>query len=64
MFLRYLSFSPDFYDHGKRSEKKVEVSFKVYDVTNWITTNWYTRIAQYLKTQRLSDYDIWSVNIM
>ena len=34
-FLRYLNVRPDFFGHeGKRLDKKAEVNFKIYDVTN------------------------------
>ena len=33
----------------KRLDKKPRVNFKVYDVTDWITSNYNTRIVQYLK---------------
>ena len=34
-FLRYLNFRPDFFGHErKRLDKKAEVNFKIYDVTN------------------------------
>ena len=39
-FLRYLNFCPDVFGHvGKRLDKKAEVNFKIYDVTDWITNN-------------------------
>ena len=50
LFLRYLSFCPNFCGHvGKRCDKKAKVNFKIYDVINWKTTNYNTHIAQYLK---------------
>ena len=37
-FLRYLNFSPDFFDHvEKQLDKKAKINFKMSDVTNWIT---------------------------
>ena len=33
----------------KRDDKKAEVNFKIYDVTNWTTNNSNKHIAQYLK---------------
>ena len=46
----------------KQLDKKSKVDFKIYDVTNWITTNYHTYIASYLKKQRQSDNEIWSDN--
>ena len=45
-------------------EKRLDkmVNFKIYDVTDWTTNNWNTHIAQYLKKQRQTDNEIWSVN--
>ena len=34
---------------AKRLDKKGKVNFKFYKVTNWLTSNWNTHIAQYLK---------------
>ena len=39
-----------------------EVTFKIYDFTNWETNIHNTHIAQYLKKWRQSDNKIWSVN--
>ena len=61
-FLRYLSFCPNFYDMQKLFYKKVMVNFKIYDTVNWITNNYNTHIAQYLKKERQSRNEIWSVN--
>ena len=33
----------------KRLDKKANVSFKIYDVTDWIIDNYNTYIVQYLK---------------
>ena len=33
----------------KRLDKKAEVNFKIYDVTDWATNNYNTYIVQYLK---------------
>ena len=33
----------------KRRNKKVKVSFKIYDVTDWTTSDFNTYIVQYLK---------------
>ena len=38
------------------------VNFKIYDTVNWITNNYNTHIAQYLKKERQSRNEIWSVN--
>ena len=34
----------------KRRNKKVKVSFKIYDVTDWTTSDFNTYIVQYLKS--------------
>ena len=34
---------------GKRFDRKANVNFKIYDVTNWITINYSTYIARFLK---------------
>ena len=47
---------------GKRHDKKAKVIFKIYDATNWITNNYNTHIAVYVKKEGQSDNDIWSVN--
>ena len=40
MFLRHLSFCPDFLAReGKRLNKKAKTNFKIYDVMNWETDN-------------------------
>ena len=46
---------------GKRHDKKTKVNFKIYDVTNWETSNCNTHIDQYFKKQRQSDHKICSV---
>ena len=38
-----------FGDVEKRFDKKAKVNFKLYDVTNWETSNYNMHIAQYLK---------------
>ena len=49
-FSRYLDFCSDFFDHvGKRLDNKAKVTFKIYDVQNWKTSNYNTYIAQYFK---------------
>ena len=36
MFLRYLNFFPAVFGHvGKRFDRKANVDFKIYDVTDW-----------------------------
>ena len=57
-FLRCLIFCSNF----KLLYKKVMVNFKIYDIANWITNNYNTHIAQYLKKERQSRNEIWSVN--
>ena len=49
---------------AKRLHKKDKVNFKFYDVKFWLTNNCNTHIALYLKKQRQSDNDIWSINRM
>ena len=34
--------------YKQRLDYKDKVNFKTYDVTNWLTKNYNTRIAQYL----------------
>ena len=37
-------------DHaGKRLDRKAKVNFEIYDVINWVTDNYNTHIARYLK---------------
>ena len=47
--LRYLHVCSEVLVLGKQFNKKAKVNFKIYDVTNWITNNYNTHIAQYLK---------------
>ena len=42
--------------------RKIKVNFKIYDVTTWETNNCGTHIDQYLKKERRSDNENWSVN--
>ena len=45
--LKFLSWR---FGYGiKRLDKKANVSFKIYDVTDWIIDNYNTYIVQYLK---------------
>ena len=46
----------------KQLDSKDQVNFNIYDVKTWETTNHNTHIAQYLKKQRESEYEIWSFN--
>ena len=46
----------------KRLDKKAMVDYKVYDVTYRTTNNCNTHITQYLKKQRQSCNEVWSVN--
>ena len=49
MFLRYLHFYPDIFGYvGKRLDKKAELNFKIYGVTNWNTNNCYKYIDRYI----------------
>ena len=58
-----LHFCSDFFgSSGKRLVKKAKVNFKIYDVTNWNTSNYSKHIARYLKMLSQSDNDIWLVN--
>ena len=41
-----------------RPDWKDEVNFKFYDVTTWLTNNYNTYIAQYLKKERQLDNEI------
>ena len=46
-FSRYLSFCLDFFGHvAKQLDKKNQVDFKFYDVTNWLRNNCNTHIAK------------------
>ena len=48
--LKTFTFLSWFYVHVvKPPNKTAKVKFKIYDVTNWITNNYNTHIAQYLK---------------
>ena len=49
-FLRYLQFCSDFFCYiGKQLDKKTKVNLKIYDVTNWNTSNYNKHITRYLK---------------
>ena len=48
--IEILTFLSGFFGYPeKRLDKKVEVYFKINDVTAWITNSYNTCIAQYLK---------------
>ena len=44
----------------KRFDKKAMVNFKIYDVTDWTTNNYNTRIIQYRKKEKQQNNEIWS----
>ena len=44
---RFLSWLFGFVEKGL--DKKVKVSFNIYDVTDWTTNNYNTYVIQYLK---------------
>ena len=46
----------------KRLDQKDGVNLNIYDVTAWERNNCKTHIAQYLKKQKQSNNEIWSVN--
>ena len=47
---KMFKFSSKIFGHaGKRLDQKAKFSFKVYDITDWITNNYNTHNAQYLK---------------
>ena len=61
--LKIFKFCPDLLDHvGKFLDRKAKVNFRNYNVINWETNNYNTAIAKYLKNQRQSDNEFWSVN--
>ena len=35
--------------HVGKHDKKTKINFKIYDITDWMTNNYNTYIAQYLK---------------
>ena len=48
--LKTFNFCPDFFGHvGKRRDKKAKINFKIYNVTDWETNNYNTRINKCLK---------------
>ena len=49
-FSRYLTFYLDFFGPvAKQLDQKGKVNLKIYDVTDWLTNNCNTHIAQYLE---------------
>ena len=48
--------------YEKRLHWKGEVSFKIHDVTTWLTNDCNIHVAQYLKKEKKTDNKIWSVN--
>ena len=61
LVLKISVFCPDFFGYiWKRMEDKAKVNFKIYNIISWETTNT-QYIAQYIKRQRQSDNEIWSV---
>ena len=46
----------------KRFDRKAELNFKIYDVTDWTRNNYNIHIAKHLRKLRPSDNDICSVN--
>ena len=42
----------------KELDKKTIVNSKIYDVTNWTTSNYNTHITQYFKKERQSDNEL------
>ena len=58
----YLNLCSDFFGHaGKLLDEKAKVNFKIFDITSWETNNYNIHNAEYLKTQRESENEIWSV---
>ena len=50
LFLTYLNFCPEFFNHVEKwLSKKAKDNFKINDVINWETNNYNTHIPQYLK---------------
>ena len=62
-FSRYLNCCLHFLAMYKKDLiRKIKVNFKIYDVITWETNNCGTHIDQYLKKERRSDNENWSVN--
>ena len=62
-FSRYLNCCLHFLAMYKKDlVRKIKVNFKIYDVTTWETNSCGTHIDQYLKKERRSDNENWSVN--
>ena len=50
LFALFINFYPDFFGCvGKRLDKKVNINFKINDVTKWNTNNYNKHIVRYLK---------------
>ena len=63
MVLKIFKFLSSIFDHvEKQRDKTDQVNFKIYDLTTWVKHNCNTHIDQYLKKQRQSGNEIWSVN--
>ena len=61
--LKIFKFLPRLFGHvEKRFDWKDKVNFKIYNVTAWLSSNFNAHIAQYLKKQKESDNETWSVN--
>ena len=62
-FLRYLKVCLAIFGHvGKRLDEKAKVNHQIFDITTWRRSNNNTHIGHYLKKERQSDNEIWSVN--
>ena len=62
-FSRYLSFCHDFLVmQEKPLDQKDKVNCKIHDVTIWLTNNFNTYFAQYLKKQSQPDNQTRSIN--
>ena len=60
--LKIFQFSPWLFGHAEKAVwLEIKVQFK-FSVTAWLTKNYNTHIAQYLKKQRQPDCEILSVN--
>ena len=61
--LKVFKFLSSLFTHAeKMAWLKEKVNFKIYDVTTWLTNNYNTYIAQYLKNYRQPGNEICSVN--
>ena len=58
-FLKDISiFVINIWPFDKRLDKKAKINFKIYDVTNWITSSYSTDTVKYLKKQ-VQSYGSW-----